>query len=115
MTENPRKIQIALLTGGGDRPYAYGLTKALMNKAMTLEVIGNDDLDCPDFHNSPNVRFLNLRGDQRPEVGLVTKATRVLRYYVRLIRYSASAHPKIFHILWNNKFEYFDRTLLMFL
>lgn len=112
MTEIPREIRIALLTGGADRPYAYGLTKALMNKAITLEVIGNDELDCPDFHHSPNVRFLNLRGDQRPEVGLVGKVTRVLRYYVRLIRYSASAHPKIFHILWNNKFEYFDRTLL---
>ena len=24
-----------------------------------------------------------------------------------------AAQPKIFHILWNNKFEFFDRTLLM--
>ncbi len=37
---------------------------------------------------------------------------RVLAYYARLIRYAASAQPRIFHILWNNKFEAFDRTLL---
>jgi glycosyltransferase involved in cell wall biosynthesis len=34
-------------------------------------------------------------------------------YYVKLIRYAARAKPRIFHILWNNKFELFDRTLLM--
>jgi glycosyltransferase involved in cell wall biosynthesis len=34
-------------------------------------------------------------------------------YYLRLIRYAANEKPKILHILWNNKFEYFDRTLLM--
>src|SRR5262249_52480643 len=33
--------------------------------------------------------------------------------YVKLIGYSATAKPKLFHILWNNKFELFDRTLLM--
>jgi len=33
-------------------------------------------------------------------------------YYAKLIRYAATAKPKIFHILWNNKFELFDRTLL---
>jgi glycosyltransferase involved in cell wall biosynthesis len=36
-----------------------------------------------------------------------------LIYYVRLIRYSYVAKPKIFHILWNNKFQIIDRTLLM--
>ena len=34
-------------------------------------------------------------------------------YYAKLIRYAATAKPKIFHILWNNKFELFDRTVLM--
>jgi glycosyltransferase involved in cell wall biosynthesis len=38
--------------------------------------------------------------------------TRVLLYYAKLIRYAATAEPKIFHILWNNKFLFFDRTLL---
>jgi D-inositol-3-phosphate glycosyltransferase len=37
----------------------------------------------------------------------------VLAYYWRLISFSAGAKPKIFHILWNNKFQLFDCTLLM--
>ena len=57
--------------------------------------------------------FLNLRGDQRTDAGPVTKASRVLAYYLRLIRYAWTARPKVFHILWNNKFETIDRTLLM--
>lgn len=112
-TENVSGIEIALLTGGADRPYAFGLIKALTPQIAFLEVIGNDELDCPELHDSPNVKFLNLRGDQRSDADFISKTLRVLKYYVRLIRYSASAEPRIFHILWNNKFEYFDRTLLM--
>jgi D-inositol-3-phosphate glycosyltransferase len=39
--------------------------------------------------------------------------SKVLRYYGTLIRYVAPSSPKILHILWNNKFELFDRTVLM--
>jgi D-inositol-3-phosphate glycosyltransferase len=106
-------IQVALLTGGGDHPYVYGLSTALIAKGTALDVIGSDALDFPEFHGKPKVTFRNLRGNQRPDAGFVTKATRVLRYYARLIRYAATAKPTIFHILWNNKFEYFDRTVLM--
>jgi glycosyltransferase involved in cell wall biosynthesis len=36
-----------------------------------------------------------------------------LAYYISLLRYAATAKPKIFHVLWNNKLVYFDRTLLL--
>lgn len=107
------EIAVALLTGGADQPYAYGLSTALMSKGPRLDVIGSDELDCPEFHGKPGVTFLNLRGDQRPDASFVTKVSRVFIYYARLIFYAATAKPGIFHILWNNKFEYFDRTLLM--
>ncbi len=38
---------------------------------------------------------------------------RLLTYYLRLVKYAVVAEPRIFHILWNNKFEFFDRTVLM--
>lgn len=104
---------MALLTGGGDRPYALGLASALTSQGMVLDVIGSSELDCPELRRKPGVRFLNLRGDQRPEVGHIEKALRVSRYYLRLISYAATAKPRIFHILWNNKFEALDRTVLM--
>jgi glycosyltransferase involved in cell wall biosynthesis len=104
---------VALLTGGGDRPYAFGLATALMSKGAALDLIGSDELDCPEFHGKRDVNFLNLRGSQRSDVNLLRKVFRVSAYYAKLVRYAVTARPKVFHILWNNKFETLDRTLLM--
>jgi glycosyltransferase involved in cell wall biosynthesis len=106
-------MRIALLTGGADRPYAFGLATALMARGIQLDLIAGDDLSTPQFTDSPDVNFLNLRGNQHTSVGILTKVARVLAYYVRLLRYARMAKPQVFHILWNNKFEWFDRTLLM--
>jgi D-inositol-3-phosphate glycosyltransferase len=104
---------IALLTGGGDRPYVLGLTKALTSVRASLDVIGSDDLQLPELLENARVNFLNLRGDQRPGANLTSKVARVLRYYWRLLSYAATTRAKVFHILWNNKFQLFDCTLLM--
>jgi glycosyltransferase involved in cell wall biosynthesis len=106
-------LRVTLLTGGADRPYALGLTAALTSADLTVDFIGSDDLNLPELRNNRMVNFLNLRGDQNPGANLVQKVARILTYYWRLIRYAARAKPKVFHILWNNKFELFDRTLLM--
>ncbi len=105
-------VSVSLLTGGRDRPYVFGLATELMAKGLNIDLIGSDHVDAPEFHDSPNVTFLNLRGDQRSDVGLFGKVSRTSRYYLKLIAYAAKAKPKIFHILWNNKFEGFDRTWL---
>lgn len=110
--ENSKSL-VALLTGGADRPYAFGLATALMSKGVPLDLVGNDELEGPEFRGQPGVRFFNLRGDQRPGAPFSRKVFRVLRYYRRLVRYAASSRAEVFHILWNNKFEMFDRTLLM--
>jgi D-inositol-3-phosphate glycosyltransferase len=106
-------ITAAMLTGGVDRPYALGLARQLISKNVGLDFIASDELDCPELRWTPGLNFLHLRGDQRPDVGFARKVSRTCVYYLRLIRYSATARPRIFHILWNNKFEYFDRTLLI--
>jgi glycosyltransferase involved in cell wall biosynthesis len=105
--------KVALLTGGGDKPYALGLVEALSSAGLSVDFIGSNDLDAPALHDNPHVTFLNLRGNQQSDAGAIAKAFRVLRYYLRLIGYAATAKPQIFHILWNNKFELFDRTVLM--
>ena len=107
-------IAVALLTGGGDRPYAFGLATELISKGAALDLIASNELDSPDFRGRPGVKFLNLRGDQRPDASLVRKVSRVLVFYAKLVAYAPTAEPKIFHILWNNKFLIFDRTLLTF-
>jgi glycosyltransferase involved in cell wall biosynthesis len=108
-----RRLDVALLTGGGVAPYAYGLATALASQGVHLDLIAGDQLDGPPFHGRPGVTFFNLRGNQEPRAPLRTKVLRVLAYYGRLLRYALSAKPRVFHILWNNKFEVLDRTLLM--
>src|SRR4051812_48834777 len=104
---------IALLTGGADKPYALGLASALAEQGVALDFIGSDEIDGPQLHGNPRIHFLNLRGDQSINASKWKKSLRVLVYYLRLIRYAAFSKARIFHILWNNKFEHFDRTLLM--
>src|ERR1700746_3800939 len=105
-------IKVTLLTGGIDRPYVFGLARELVSKGAVLEVIGSDGLRFPEFNGMPGLNFLNLQGSQRPDVSLIRKVFRLSIYYAKLIRYAATAKPRIFHILWNNKFELFDRTVL---
>ncbi len=115
-TLNPQpstKYHVTVLTGGDDRPYVLGLAEAFTSGGVTLDVIGSDDLSLPELLNNRRINFLNLRGDQHPNTSLARKITRVLTYYARLVIYAAKARPQIFHILWNNKFEFFDRTLLI--
>ena len=105
--------RVALLTGGDDRSYALGLTLALIDRRVHVEFIGSDRLDAPQLHDNPMVLFLNLRGDQREDASLWRKVLRLSKYYLRLMKYAVVAEPRVFHILWNNKFELFDRTVLM--
>jgi glycosyltransferase involved in cell wall biosynthesis len=106
-------VRIGLLTGADDRSYALGLAASLVERGICLDFIGSDQIDGPELHGTPFVRFLNLRGDQSTNVSVSRKVGRLLAYYLRLMAYAVTARPKVFHILWNNKFEYFDRTLLM--
>jgi glycosyltransferase involved in cell wall biosynthesis len=105
--------KIALLTGGGDRHYSHGLALRLAARGVALDFIGSDQLESEELLSHERVRFLNLRGATSRHGTFLAKATRILRYYARLLRYAASARPRVFHILWNNRFEHFDRTVLL--
>ena len=79
-----------------------------------MDFIGSDKLDAPQLHESPLITFLNLRGDQRRGRSVAPEG----RSDPDLLRApdeirGVGRGPRIFHILWNNKFEHFDRTLLM--
>ena len=87
---------------------------ALISKGVCVDFVGGDEVDSPELHGTPKVNFFNLRGKLRRDAGLAVgevlaeKAVRVLIYYGRLIRYAAVATPKVFHVLWNNRFECFE-------
>ncbi len=108
-----KPVEAALLTGGTDRHYAHGLALSLAAKGVRLDVVGGAAVDGPEMHSTPGLNFLNLRKRRGPQAGAMKKTRRLLAYYARLIAYAWKARPGIFHILWNNRIEWFDRTLLM--
>ena len=110
---NSLPFRVTLLTGGGDRPYALGMACSLVRQDIAVDFIGSDELDAPELHRAPLIKFLNLRGDQTPNAPLYGKITRIFAYYARLMKYVSRSEARIFHILWNNKFELIDRTFLM--
>ncbi len=112
-TQEMGAAQVAILTGGGDRHYALGLAGALIAQGTTFDFVGSDELDDPSLHGSSLVRFLNLRKEMDTEASPVRKVLRVLLYYRRLLVYAAGAKPRVFHILWHNKFLLMDRTVVM--
>jgi glycosyltransferase involved in cell wall biosynthesis len=107
------EIAVGLLTGGFDRPYAFGLAMALVARGALLDVVGSKEVDSPEMHTTPRLNFLELHSDPRQKISLATKLGRLVIFYLQLFRYAASAKPTIFHILWNNKVQFFDRTFLM--
>ena len=106
-------MKIALLTGGGDKPYAIGLLGALIEKGINVDFVGSDDFLNAELIRSPDVNFLNLRRNQNPDVPLAHKAFRVFLYYCRLFRYATTSDCKVFHILWANRFPLLDRVVLI--
>jgi glycosyltransferase involved in cell wall biosynthesis len=105
--------KVALLTGCQDKSYALELAMALSSKDVRTDVIGNDRVDSREYHATSNLKFLNLGGIQDSNASILNKAYSLLIFYAGLIRYVTFGSPKILHVLWNNKCEYFDRTFLM--
>jgi glycosyltransferase involved in cell wall biosynthesis len=106
-------LQVALMTGGFDKHYAYGMSMALADHGVRLEVIGSDEVDSPEMHSSSAIEFVNWQHGWRRNVSVLQKIIRLLGFYLRLVMYAARTKSHIFHILWNNRFVYIDRTLLM--
>ena len=105
-------MKVSILTGGMDPHYAISLLSGLVINDIAVDFIGNDEMQKSEFVENKNVNYLNLRGGQKKEVQMKDKIIRVLKYYLKLIEYSIKTDSKLFHILWLNKFEHFDRTIL---
>jgi D-inositol-3-phosphate glycosyltransferase len=107
------RIKVALLSGGFDRHYSSGLTMALASKGVYVDFIGGAEVDGPEMHHTPGLTFFDLYWDPRKPAGIAGKLYRIAAFYLKLFRYTLNSRAKIFHLLWNNKVQLFDRTLLM--
>jgi glycosyltransferase involved in cell wall biosynthesis len=105
-------MRVSLLTGADDPNYAVPLAAALADQGIHVNFIGNDAMaDAPGLRRA-NIRYLNLRGSQDPSAALHVKTGRVLRYYQLLLEHAVRTDASIFHILWLNKFDLLDRTVM---
>src|SRR5690242_9316701 len=77
----PPALKVALLTGGFDRPYAFGLAMSLVAGNVHLDVIGSDSVDSPEMHSTPNLRFLNLWPSKRPRSSRLRSVWSMIRHY----------------------------------
>src|SRR4029453_1941456 len=82
MVERERSADIALLTGGGDRPYALGMATMLTSAGLSLDFIGSDDLKAPELLSNPQIRFLNLRGIKDPEASFLGKVLGAPKFFL---------------------------------
>jgi D-inositol-3-phosphate glycosyltransferase len=108
INERKGRIKIALLTAGKDPHYALGLLSGLVDQKIHIDFIGNDEMQKDEIVRRQNVTYYNLRGNQDPLVPISTKVSRVLKYYLKLLNYAAQNDSHLFHILWLNKFFFFD-------
>jgi D-inositol-3-phosphate glycosyltransferase len=105
-------MRVSLLTGGDDPNYAVPLAESLSAEGIEVEFIGNDSMATVESLKSENIKYLNLRGNQDPRTPALSKIARILRYYKNLISYTSRTESRLFHILWLNKFEFLDRTVM---
>jgi glycosyltransferase involved in cell wall biosynthesis len=105
-------LKVALLTGGSDRPYALAMLDALLQKGLSVDVVGSDEFLGAEILASSRVRFLNLRGDTSPNVPRLQKVTRTLKYYLSLAKFAATTEAAVFHVLWANRFWFLDRIAI---
>ena len=92
-----------------------GLATALAAKEVCTDVIGSDgSATIPEMHISKSA-FPEF--SRKPESRIAFAKQKLFRIFSfttpRSSGYVAFSSPKILHILWNNKFEHFDRTFLM--
>lgn len=105
-------MKVSLLTGGSDRPYAFGLLNTLVTREIEVDFIGSDEFKPSEVLIDPKVKFLNLRGDTNPAASRPRKIARIGRYYLRLLQYTVKSDSILFHILWANRFVLLDRILM---
>jgi D-inositol-3-phosphate glycosyltransferase len=110
---NTRAITVSLLTGGRDTYYAVPLAESLSQQpGVVLEVVGSDRyIGVPELV-AQAVPIRKLHGDLDPAQPALGKGLRVARMYWDLVTYAVRSDSEVFHILWENKFKIFDRTIL---
>lgn len=100
------------MVAGDAADYVFSLVQALAQLGLRIELLGGDDYENPKY--SPQVMFINIRGSRDARAAWRDKATRVLRYYGRLIRHIWRSEAKAVH-MQAFRFPFIEGVLLVLL
>lgn len=103
---------VALLTACKDPHYALGLAPALAAEGVRVEFFGDEPMARSGLLSDPSIHTRVLRDGADENSALLKRSLGLLRYYFRLLSYSARSEARILHILWWRRFVHFERTFL---
>ena len=92
--------------------YIFGLIDGLSKKDISIDLIGSDRMKQLE-NKYKNVNVINLRGSQDTNVRFLYKFTRIMKFYVSLMKYITKTDSDLIHIHWPNRFFFFDSTILL--
>lgn len=58
-----------------------------------------------------NIKFINIRGSQESNVGLINKIYRIILFYFKLLAYILEDNSQLYHLHFPNKFLFIDFVL----
>jgi len=113
MNGQATSVRIALFTGGIDKHYACGLSESLASSGIVVDLICNAEMSTGETQNLPRLNLYTIYSTPHLYQSKLRKFLGVVGAYARILHYAATSSAPIFHILWNYKFRFFDRTLLL--
>ncbi|PYR30285.1 MAG: hypothetical protein DMF90_28035, partial [Acidobacteria bacterium] len=107
-----RHMKVTILTGGRDSHYALPLVASLSAQPTQIDVICSEEFPVERIATVPNVRHLLFYRLNAKGVPSYQKVLRLIATYLRLLAYAVRTDSRIFHILWQTRFEYVDTLIL---
>ncbi len=104
-------MKITLITGGAPH-YEAGLVAALLEQNLTIDLIGHTYPDMAVAQRDPRIVFIKYLEIFPSHCSAWLKLWKVMKVYLRLIRYATTTDSRLFHIQWPYKLVFFDRTFL---
>ncbi len=109
---NHKPLKTTVIANGFQEDYIVNLVNCLSEQGMEVDLIGSDIYEA--YPINEKVRHYNIRGSHSENVSKFTKIARILRYYLKFIRYILISNSKIYHLQWL-RFYIFEGLVLCWL
>jgi glycosyltransferase involved in cell wall biosynthesis len=102
-------MAVTIIANGFQEDYTVNLVNAFAEEGTNVDLIGSDIY--LKYPINKQINFLNLRGSHDEDVSKISKISRILKYYRRLIKYTTKTSNRVFHVQWL-RFYFFEGVIL---